>query len=161
MVDSTKVVATKEMCSYCFDGLIFFLEKREILPSPKTFPQVDAPLFVSWHTSDGNLRGCIGKKIFSLNHMRYILIGTFAKEPLGSNLEKYTLHSAFKDSRFSPIIKKEVKDLSCDVSILTNFEPGKKAYDWEVGVHGIRIEFEDKGTKRSPENRVYRALLSL
>jgi AMMECR1 domain-containing protein len=29
--------------------------------------------------------------------------------------------------------------LTVEVSLLTNFEKGKKAYDWQVGKHGIVI----------------------
>lgn len=36
------------------------------------------------------------------------------------------------------------------VSILRNFEDGVDYLDWEVGVHGIRIEFHnEKGNKRT------------
>ena len=34
--------------------------------------------------------------------------------------------------------------MSCSVSLLTNFEEAKHALDWEVGKHGIEIEFEHK-----------------
>jgi AMMECR1 domain-containing protein len=36
-------------------------------------------------------------------------------------------------------------DLSVYVSLLTNFEEGKDAYDWEVGKHGISIKANHKG----------------
>jgi uncharacterized protein (TIGR00296 family) len=58
---------------------------------------------------------------------------------------KYALISAFQDYRFSKISIKEVKDLSCSVSLLTNFEETKDAYDWEIGKHGIQIKFSPKG----------------
>lgn len=77
-------------------------------------------------------------------------LGTFVKDQLGKNLAKYALYSAFKDSRFSPISKKEVKDLSCSVSLLTNFEPAKNALDWKVGVHGINIDFQDTSKSITP-----------
>jgi len=41
------------------------------------------------------------------------------------------------------ISEKELKDLKCSVSLLTNFEPAKNAMDWTVGVHGINIDFQD------------------
>lgn len=51
------------------------------------------------------------------------------------------------DSRFTPINKAELPKLSVAVSFLVNFQKGrtdhyigKKAYDWEVGKHGIIIE---------------------
>jgi AMMECR1 domain-containing protein len=36
------------------------------------------------------------------------------------------------------------------VSLLTDFEGGKVYDDWEIGTHGIRIEFlDDKGRRRT------------
>jgi len=40
--------------------------------------------------------------------------------------------------------------LHVSVSILRHFEDGVDYLDWEVGVHGIRIEFHnEKGNKRT------------
>ncbi|MCP9263188.1 AMME syndrome candidate 1 protein [Dirofilaria immitis] len=50
---------------------------------------------------------------------------------------------AFKDSRFDPITLHEVDQLHCTVSILINFEKARDYRDWIVGIHGIRIEFQD------------------
>jgi len=69
--------------------------------------------------------------------------GTFSKESIEQNLPEYTIVSAFQDTRFDPISEKEVPKLSCAVSLLTNFEPGKDAMDWEVGKHGISIELKE------------------
>lgn len=58
--------------------------------------------------------------------------------------------SAFKDSRFSPITADELSKLHVSVSILTNFEDAEDHMDWEVGTHGIRIEFHsDRGSRRT------------
>lgn len=58
--------------------------------------------------------------------------------------------SAFKDSRFSPITREEFSKLHVSVSILRHFEDGNDYLDWVVGVHGIRIEFQnEKGNKRT------------
>ena len=46
-----------------------------------------------------------------------------------------------KDRRFSPIRLTDVERLQCGVSLLTNFEDGQDYLDWEVGKHGIWIEF--------------------
>ncbi|KAF9365890.1 AMME chromosomal region protein 1-like [Mortierella sp. NVP85] len=70
--------------------------------------------------------------------------------PLHSGLNEYALTSAFKDGRFPPIAKKEIPSLVCNVSLLTDFEAGKDYLDWEIGVHGIWIEFKDSnGRKRT------------
>ncbi|BHF68562.1 AMME chromosomal region protein 1-like [Sparganum proliferum] len=57
---------------------------------------------------------------------------------------------AMCDSRFSPISQHEFPHLSCSVSILIDFEDGQNYKDWEIGVHGIRIEFtNERGMQRS------------
>jgi len=38
---------------------------------------------------------------------------------------------------------KEVPSLTCSVSLLTDFTKGKAYLDWEVGVHGLIIDFQD------------------
>uniref|UniRef100_A0A3Q0S1F7 AMMECR nuclear protein 1 n=1 Tax=Amphilophus citrinellus TaxID=61819 RepID=A0A3Q0S1F7_AMPCI len=84
---------------------------------------------------DKRLRGCIG---------------TFSAMNLHSGLREYTLTSALKDSRFPPMTRDELPRLFCSVSLLTNFEDVGDYLDWEVGVHGIRIEFfNEKGSKRT------------
>nr|XP_009924240.1 PREDICTED: AMME syndrome candidate gene 1 protein isoform X2 [Haliaeetus albicilla]XP_009924241.1 PREDICTED: AMME syndrome candidate gene 1 protein isoform X2 [Haliaeetus albicilla] len=60
------------------------------------------------------------------------------------------ISSALKDSRFPPMTRDELPRLFCSVSLLTNFEDVCDYMDWEVGVHGIRIEFiNEKGSKRT------------
>lgn len=55
-----------------------------------------------------------------------------------------------KDPRFDPISRDEMPRLQVSVSILTNFEEAANYLDWEIGKHGIRIEFErEKGFKGS------------
>ncbi|XP_010015954.1 PREDICTED: AMME syndrome candidate gene 1 protein [Nestor notabilis] len=101
-----------------------------------SFPQAVLPLFVTWKIGrDKRLRGCIG---------------TFSAMNLHSGLREYTLTSALKDSRFPPMTRDELPRLFCSVSLLTNFEDVCDYMDWEVGVHGIRIEFiNEKGSKRT------------
>ncbi|UYV71135.1 AMMECR1L [Cordylochernes scorpioides] len=58
--------------------------------------------------------------------------------------------SAFKDSRFSPITRDEFPKLHVSVSILRHFEDAQDYMDWEIGMHGIRIEFcTEKGSRRT------------
>ena len=87
---------------------------------------------MTWHkkeTNDYYLRGCIG---------------TFKPDLLEKIVKKYALISAFEDTRFNKIDIKEVPFLSCAISLLTNFEPAKTPIDWEIGKHGIQIEFKGK-----------------
>lgn len=124
---ATKNLAvTAEMCCYCFDVLYCHLYS---FPQPRlpSFTDDPYPLFVTWKTGrDQRLRGCIG---------------TFSAMNLHSGLREYALTSALWDSRFPPVTPEELPKLSCSVSLLTNFEDARDYLDWEVGVHGILIEF--------------------
>ncbi|KAM4693738.1 AMMECR1-like protein isoform 2-T2 [Discoglossus pictus] len=130
-----QLVVTSEMGCYCFDVLYCHLHG---FPQPRLprFTNDPYPLFVTWKAGrDKRLRGCIG---------------TFSAMNLHSGLREYTLTSALKDSRFPPLTREELPKLSCSVSLLTNFEDVGDFLDWEVGVHGIRIEFvNEKGVKRT------------
>ncbi|EPS43440.1 hypothetical protein H072_2565 [Dactylellina haptotyla CBS 200.50] len=89
----------------------------------------ERPLFVTWNLlkhGDKQLRGCIG---------------TFSNFELEGGLKTYALTAAFDDTRFNPIDKKELPDLECAVSVLTDFEPAADVFDWTLGVHGLRISF--------------------
>ena len=56
----------------------------------------------------------------------------------------YALISAFEDSRFSPITNEELESLHWGLSLLWNFTPISNPLDWEVGKHGIEIDFYHK-----------------
>lgn len=128
-------VACIEMCFFCFDVLVNHLD---CLAPPKEpcFTNDPFPLFVTWSSGkDKKLRGCIG---------------TFRATNLRLGLRDYAIQSATKDERFHPINRDELNSLNVSVSILTQFEDAKNFLDWEVGVHGIRIEFyTERGSKRS------------
>jgi len=141
-------IVTAEMIFYCFEILGNHLFKGKHHPSghlvsaastslvPTTIPSEPYPLFVTWFIgSDKQLRGCIG---------------TFSPMNLAQGLREYALTSAINDSRFSPISRDEYPLLSCAVSVLTHFEPCSSYSDWDIGLHGIRIEFlNERGSKRS------------
>ena len=87
------------------------------------------PLFITWNTVNGSrsrLRGCIG---------------TFEPLPLKEGLEEYSIIAAFKDRRFNPISLAELPLLECAISLLTKFEECQDYLDWELGTHGIYIDF--------------------
>ncbi|GAV05192.1 hypothetical protein RvY_15360 [Ramazzottius varieornatus] len=129
-------VICPEMCYFCFDVLYAHLHRHDPPETPNTFSNDAYPLFVTWKIGRENrLRGCIGT--FTPLHLHY-------------GLREYAMTSALHDSRFNPIAKDEIPKLSVSVSILTNFEPANDYLDWEVGVHGIRIEFVgENGRKRT------------
>ncbi|CAH1782226.1 unnamed protein product [Owenia fusiformis] len=124
-----------EMVGFCFDVIYCHLNGYE-LPKQPNFTNEAFPLFVTWKIGrDRRLRGCMG---------------TFSPMHLHSGLKEYAITSATKDSRFSPIGRDEIQRLHCSVSILTKFEEAEDFMDWEVGTHGIRIEFlNEKGHKKT------------
>ncbi|XP_031557473.1 AMME syndrome candidate gene 1 protein-like [Actinia tenebrosa] len=128
-------IISKEMAFYCFDLLASHLYRLKE-PARPLFTNEPFPVFVTWKIGhDRRLRGCIG---------------TFSMMPLHSGLKEYTLSSALRDGRFAPVTKDELPNLHCSVSVLTNFEEGVNFLDWEIGVHGLRIEFlNEKGHKRT------------
>jgi len=134
--DGNKKVICDDMIYFCFDVLNSHLHKSwEQLRKPQ-FPNNEFPLFVTWYIGrEKKLRGCIG---------------TFTPLSLHDGLKEYAITSALRDTRFNPISKDELSKLNCSVSLLTNFEPAKNWNDWQIGKHGIRIEFtNEKGQKRS------------
>ena len=98
-------------------------------------PPSSAPLFVTWNTMDDDepmLRGCIG---------------TFESQDLSEGIPEYALISALHDTRFPPIKKSELPTLQVAVTLLTDFEEVDDIFDWEIGVHGIRLSFHDRGRR--------------
>lgn len=129
---------------YCFDVLASHFDGHE--PARAPFGSLVAcPLFVTWKKSAPleahhggvaqhlQLRGCIG-----------------CLKPLPlTSLRDYALNSALHDRRFPPLRASELPDLHCTVQLLDRFEPCA-SLDWEIGVHGVTINFVDsQGTARS------------
>ena len=130
-MENTKFFAgSVKHCKFVFDTLIAKLSHKPLPAWPADLSSDKTPLFVSYHTLSHDLRGCIG---------------TFSPEPTKKLLPQYALVAALKDSRFPPISMSEVPNLIVEISFLTQFEPGFKAYDWEMGKHGITINFKANG----------------
>eukprot|EP00913_Durusdinium_trenchii_P000846 g788.t1 len=124
--------ANEELCYFCFKVLLAKLQGKP-LPSQSALrvcwdaQPVQVPgLFVGWHTGPSGLRGCMG---------------TLKPVELHRGLSDYALQSALHDLRFSPISLKEVKMLTCRVSILHSFESCSDPLDWKLGTHGVTIAF--------------------
>ncbi|KAL1549664.1 hypothetical protein AAHA92_17739 [Salvia divinorum] len=132
------VSANREMVVYCFDTLMAHYNNEEA--PPPAFDEGQHPLFVTWkkviNGGEPRLRGCIG---------------TLEARCIVNGFRDYALTSALRDRRFPPIQAKELPSLECTVSILTNYETARDYLDWEVGKHGIIIEFTDPdyNTRRS------------
>lgn len=117
---------------------------HKLYPNEKVDTHSSTSLFITWkkrsrgHAVGGDnysLRGCIG---------------TFAKLPVVTGIQRYALIAAFQDKRFPPITAGEMTHLKCSCNILQNFETiydGKgDIYDWEIGVHGIELVFKHPQT---------------
>ncbi|ESR58986.1 hypothetical protein KPL70_011537 [Citrus sinensis] len=132
------VSANREMAVYCFDTLVAHYNSEDA--PPPAFDEGQHPLFVTWkkvvNGGEPRLRGCIG---------------TLEARCLINGFKDYALTSALKDRRFPPIQARELPSLECTVSILTDFETANNYLDWEVGTHGLIIEFTDPeySTRRS------------
>ncbi len=110
---------------------------REVIVSAVTgMPEPNAPecggklkqpgsCFVTLHTFDGMLRGCIG----SLSTI----------ESLGDNLRRNALNAAFRDPRFPPVDADEVEELSIEVSVLTPPEAIASPEEFVLGEEGIIV----------------------
>ena len=90
-------------------------------------------------SSSYELRGCIG----SLSPL-----------PVATALTKYALLSALRDQRFAPIHPSEVSLLRVAVSLLVEYEDCQHVYDWQVGIHGIVIQFS-KPTSSDMNNHLH------
>ena len=119
----------------CFYILEQYLSGKGIPNLSKIISPDKYPLFVTWKSNPQKiLRGCIG---------------SFQAESLIEQLPKYALISSLKDERFPPVNKDELSLLECSVSLLVNFEDVESIEDWEIGVHGITINFKNEGKKYS------------
>jgi AMME syndrome candidate gene 1 protein len=148
MPSSTPPLATtlsQEHLLFCFDVLNDQLTKKQKNGKSSsnlediTLPagSEDFPLFITWNTISGShtrLRGCIG---------------TFEPLPLQEGLEEYSIIAAFKDRRFNPISLAELPKLECAISLLTKFEECQDYLDWELGTHGIYIDFSPPSSTTS------------
>lgn len=56
--------------------------------------------------------------------------------------------SALRDRRFPPIQAREIPNLECTVSLLTDYESASSYLDWEIGKHGMILEFTDANNSR-------------
>lgn len=112
------LIANTDMCIYCFEVLLSHFGQCR-LPEFPFDTSIDCPMFVTLDTlvrGERRLRGCIG---------------TLSSRPL-SDLNYFTLSSAFRDKRFPPLELQELSNLVLSVSLLVNYEHGQDYLDWEV-----------------------------
>lgn len=93
-------------------------------------------MFISWNDSFDRLRGCLG----SLQPLN-----------LTKALPKFALSSALEDKRFEPLSYKEFKKATCSLSLLHSFVECSDLEDWEIGKHGIILEYDGSKATFLPE----------
>lgn len=81
--------------------------------------------FVTIHTRDGRLRGCIG--MFQSN------------KPLYETVRDMAVAAAKDDPRFSPVREEELEDVRIEISVLSPLRKIDDVEEIEVGRHGIYI----------------------
>jgi AmmeMemoRadiSam system protein A len=103
------------------------LEKRQPRHEKPPLPELEVSLgvFVTLRTASLGLRGCIGN-LWGRGKALHVLVREMA------------LASAFEDPRFPPVRKDELKNLSIEISVLSEFEEAG-AEDVIPGTHGILI----------------------
>lgn len=136
--DAAALACTQDHVAYALAAVYAALHEREVALVPADFGGGSAPFFVTLDKWDGrardyHLRGCIG---------------TLSPRPL-SEIAAYACKSAFSDRRFDPLAASEFDALQCTVSLLVGFEPAPHPEDWDVGTHGIVIDFRADGVDYS------------
>jgi uncharacterized protein len=81
--------------------------------------------FVSLHTKDGELRGCIGS--------------IYPMAPLFEAVSSSALNAAFSDPRFPSLNKDELANVEIEISVMGPLEPVKDASEIEVGRDGLIV----------------------
>ncbi len=107
-------------------------KKEAVLLYPMLTPLLEAPLgtFVTLHTKDGQLRGCIGRVL--------------AEEPLYFTIAQMAKAAAFADNRFSPLTEKELANVVIEISLLSRPQKIATVQDIVLGKHGIILYKYDK-----------------
>ena len=103
------------------DTPIYDRLKREARPPFST----DARWFVTIHTKEGALRGCIGN--------------LWGRGPLWQEVPKLARESAFSDPRFHPLTEVELKEVRIEISLLSKMQI---IDDWKqirLGVDGVLL----------------------
>ncbi|MBU1862286.1 MAG: AmmeMemoRadiSam system protein B [Candidatus Omnitrophica bacterium] len=88
--------------------------------------QLKNGVFVTLHTKQGSLRGCIGN--------------FFSDKPLCTTVQEMALSSAFHDPRFPPVSIKELDNLTVEISVLSPMKKINNENEIELGKHGIYIK---------------------
>lgn len=110
------------------EAIAAVLDGRKLDVQPEQFDEAlrrPAGAFVSLHTRDGNLRGCIGS-------IRPVA-------PLCEAVSASAINAAFRDPRFYAVRKDELDDLDIEISVMGPLETVTDAAEIVVGRDGLII----------------------
>jgi AmmeMemoRadiSam system protein A len=110
------------------EAIAAVLEGRRLEVQPEQFDEVlrhPAGAFVSLHTKDGDLRGCIGS--------------IQAVAPLCQAVHASAVNAAFRDPRFYPVRKDELAELHLEISVMGPIEPVRDTAEIVVGRDGLIV----------------------
>ncbi|MBB6062185.1 hypothetical protein HNP65_000607 [Thermosipho japonicus] len=114
----------------------YILHSKVIEPDPNSLPkelfEKRAGCFVTLHTKNGNLRGCIG---------------TFepTQENLAFEIRNNAIAAASQDPRFPPVSKEELNNIVVSVDILSEIQPVSSISELDPKKYGIIVA---KGFRR-------------
>lgn len=116
-----------------------FPEKKLSLDWFAPTKNMEQPLgvFVTLKTKNGRLRGCIGRVTTS--------------EPLYKTVQAMAQSAAFHDTRFSPLKKGELQNISISITILMTPKPVASYNDIVIGKHGIILEKNGRSALYLPQ----------
>ena len=126
----------KDMNMYCWQVLLNHFNKEHSITVPVLSQQYIAyPVYITIQDISNNipkLRGCIGT--FEKNENKNIF----------EHLKMYTLKTILEDTRFSEdekIKENEIENLELSISLLGDDIKMDSEKDWEIGVHGIKFNY--------------------
>lgn len=102
------------------------LDRRSpVLPAIEPVLQRPSGAFVTLHTHDRMLRGCIGS--------------IEAVAPLHEAVAQNAIHAAFRDPRFNPLGPAELPHVAIEISVMSPLEAIASVDDIVVGTHGLIV----------------------
>ena len=113
-------------CALVRDTLAYYLEFEQAPPPAEPFGR-KAGCFVSLHTSQGELRGCIGT--ISAVH-----------EDLSDEISQNAVSAAMRDPRFPPVERDELANLAIEVSVMGPTEAVGDQSELDAQRYGVVVE---------------------
>lgn len=131
-----------ETVQWALDVIASYVKDRKLPKIPETLSkelvEKKAGVFVSIHTRDGNLRGCIGTIEPTQSSLAY-------------EIRANAVSASTRDPRFPPVSKEEIDDLEVSVDVLETPEPVKEISDLDPKQYGVIVQgipFSTSGYKR-------------